>query len=237
MRLLACLLLIPALSSAQVPHTFSNGEVADAEQINQNFNYVLENASGGCTVEQVDNTAEISCADGSTAVIPGYGTVLIFPEGVIGEPPVVDINTGPIVIVDANDVVMGEHDPDPTNAFYRILLGENIGAFPVTYGYIGNDSASQSVQFTGRNHELLFAEPDCTGPIFSNGVFALVNNIRDGGFLVEGPAYTVLFKSRMASPGLCQNGEFPSESHLMKNYTPAPEILNAAYPVRIEQLP
>ncbi len=46
MRLLACLLLLPALSFAQVPHTFSNGDVAGAEQINQNFNYVLENASG-----------------------------------------------------------------------------------------------------------------------------------------------------------------------------------------------
>ena len=49
MRLLA-LLLLPALSFAQVPHTFQNGDVADADKINQNFNYVLENASGGCTV-------------------------------------------------------------------------------------------------------------------------------------------------------------------------------------------
>lgn len=37
MRLLACLLLLPALSFAQVPHTFQNGEVADAEKINENF--------------------------------------------------------------------------------------------------------------------------------------------------------------------------------------------------------
>ena len=32
MRLFAFVLLLPALSFAQVPHTFNNGEVADAEQ-------------------------------------------------------------------------------------------------------------------------------------------------------------------------------------------------------------
>ena len=37
MRILAFLLLLPALSFAQVPHTFQNGDVADAEKINQNF--------------------------------------------------------------------------------------------------------------------------------------------------------------------------------------------------------
>ena len=36
MRLLA-LLLLPALSFARVPHTFQNGDVADADKINQNF--------------------------------------------------------------------------------------------------------------------------------------------------------------------------------------------------------
>lgn len=37
MRLLTCLFLLPALSFAQVPHTFNNGDLADAEKINQNF--------------------------------------------------------------------------------------------------------------------------------------------------------------------------------------------------------
>ena len=97
MRLLTFLLLFPALSFAQVPHTFQNGAVADAEKINQNFNYVLENASGGCTVEQVDNTAEITCADGSTAVVPGYGTVIVVPEGEIGEAPPDTLPTGTVV--------------------------------------------------------------------------------------------------------------------------------------------
>ena len=88
---------------AQVPHTFNNGEVADAEKINQNFNYVLENASGGCTVEQVDNSAEITCADGSSAIVPGYGTVVLVPEGsASGVVPAEVINSGTITLVDGS---------------------------------------------------------------------------------------------------------------------------------------
>ena len=37
MRLFAFLLLLPALSFAQIPHTFNNGQVADADKINENF--------------------------------------------------------------------------------------------------------------------------------------------------------------------------------------------------------
>ena len=61
-KLFASLLMIlSSLVSAQELHTFSNGEVADAEKINENFQYVLENAtgSGGCSAEQ----------DGSSVVI------------------------------------------------------------------------------------------------------------------------------------------------------------------------
>ena len=96
---IACLVAVASLgwtafAAAQVPNTFNNGEVADADKINENFSYVLENASGGCTVEQVDNTAEITCADGSTAVVPGYGTVLVYPEGEIGEVPDLTVQHG-----------------------------------------------------------------------------------------------------------------------------------------------
>ena len=38
--LLTALLLLPALVSAQELHTFKNGEVADAEKINENFERV-----------------------------------------------------------------------------------------------------------------------------------------------------------------------------------------------------
>ena len=53
MRLLAFLLLLPALSFAQVPHAFNNGEVADADKINENFESINEriNAFGPAPTE------------------------------------------------------------------------------------------------------------------------------------------------------------------------------------------
>lgn len=103
MRLLAFLLLLPGSAFGQELHTFENGQVADAQKINDNFNYVLENASGGCTVQQVDNSAEITCADGTSAVVPGYGTVVIVPEGsASGEVPPEVISGGTITLVDGN---------------------------------------------------------------------------------------------------------------------------------------
>ena len=45
MRLFAFVLLLPALSLAQVPHTFNNGEVADAEKINANFGALSSDVS------------------------------------------------------------------------------------------------------------------------------------------------------------------------------------------------
>ena len=87
--LLATFLIAP-LVSAQELHTFSNGEVADAEKINENFQYVLENATGGgCSVEQIGNTAEVSCADGSNAVLAGYGAVIVYPGSIVYEPETV----------------------------------------------------------------------------------------------------------------------------------------------------
>jgi len=45
MRLLILLFLLPAVSVAQVPHTFNNGEVADAEKMNENFDSLAGNIS------------------------------------------------------------------------------------------------------------------------------------------------------------------------------------------------
>ena len=74
--LLLLLLIFPAFTSAQELHTFSNGEVADAEKINENFQYVLENAtgSGGCSAEQDGSSVVITCADGTSGVLASEGT-------------------------------------------------------------------------------------------------------------------------------------------------------------------
>ena len=102
--LFSLLLAFPVLASAQDLHTFSNGEVADAEKINENFQYVLENAtgSGGCSAEQDGSSVVITCADGTSGVLASEGTVVVYPEdGIVGESPVQSWPTGDIVWQDA----------------------------------------------------------------------------------------------------------------------------------------
>ena len=123
---LAILLLLPlsALAQTQVPNVFEDGTPATAAEVNENFQYVLENASGGCSVEQVDNTAEITCADGTTAVVPGYGTVVVYPEGQIGEVDPLSYDDGEIVVIDFNGVTVAKAIVDGNFAFENSILVE-----------------------------------------------------------------------------------------------------------------
>jgi len=71
-KLFASFLLISSsLVSAQELHTFSNGEVADADKINENFEALKSEiiGNGGCSVEQDEDSVNISCSDGTTAVL------------------------------------------------------------------------------------------------------------------------------------------------------------------------
>ena len=63
-KLIAALALLPTLALAQELHTFENGEVADADKLNESLQYILNNASGGCSATQQDNSVLIECADG-----------------------------------------------------------------------------------------------------------------------------------------------------------------------------
>ena len=109
--LLTLLLIFPSLSSAQELHTFSNGEVADAEKINENFEVLKSeiSGSGGCSAEQDGSSVIISCADGTSGVLAGAGTVVVYPEGgIVGDIPVQSWPTGTIVFEDDNGVVLAE---------------------------------------------------------------------------------------------------------------------------------
>ena len=70
-RSLVALSLLPlsALAQTQVPNVFEDGTPATAAEVNENFQYVLENASGGCSATQQDNSVLIECADGTSGVI------------------------------------------------------------------------------------------------------------------------------------------------------------------------
>ena len=76
--------------------------------MNENFQYVLENASGGCSATQQDNSVLIECADGTSGVIAGAGAVLLIPEGVVEETPDYSaVNVGEFYWADGNGVFLG----------------------------------------------------------------------------------------------------------------------------------
>ena len=72
MRLLAFLLLLPSLAFGQGLHTFENGEVADAQKINENFQALadeLNTLSNIPTLEGLDNGyIEVDCSVNADAL-------------------------------------------------------------------------------------------------------------------------------------------------------------------------
>ena len=63
----------------------------------------------------------ISCTDGSSGLLAGSGTVVVFSEGVIGESTTASVPAGAVVYVDAADVIVAEANTGFTPP--RIKLG------------------------------------------------------------------------------------------------------------------
>jgi len=236
---------VSAIAQTQVPNVFEDGTPASAAEVNANFQYVLENASGGCSVEQVDNTAEITCADGTTAVVPGYGTVVVYPEGLVGEAPPTEYDTGQIVAYDANDVVLGEVRLATSNGPLLYLDRDPDDVNDYRDGMLWLNDDAQTIVLTGtRNTGVWFLDDACQGSPFSQYKTQLIrygNSYFVADFDQVGEQ--LLFKS-YRRPAFqeyeaqdCISGDYVNTGYLTGSYTPAPEILNAAYPVRLEQLP
>ena len=237
--------LLPTAIAAQELHTFSNGEVADAEKINENFQYVLENAtnSGGCSAEQDGSNVVITCADGTSGVLASEGTVIVYPEGgIVGELPKVEYNAGQIVLIDADEVVLGSVVSNSDKCYVIRLRDFDVSRT----ARLCNNTAEESVRLSGGHYSAFFLEIDCKGmPFFDREGWIL--ELADGFWIVPWPlpqSDTLLLKSRRlgatsfsVSPGECVNEEIVKLVRPMVTYTPAPELLNAAYPVRLEQLP
>jgi len=64
-------------------------------------------AGTSCTVEQVESSAVITCEDGTSAALASAGTVVTYPEGLLGEVPPTNVPTGTIVLVDGGDTILG----------------------------------------------------------------------------------------------------------------------------------
>ena len=238
---------IPAI--ADELHVFTNGEVADADKINENFE-ILQASGGGCSAEQQDSTVVITCADGTSAVLASEGTVVVYPESVLGEPIDYEtLPTGEIVIMDANDVVLGV--AETSSYFYRleILLDEGDRKGDVA---MWNDSDLEAVGIgAASGFQIFYTDTECTSAPYTSLVYG--NNFGvidiDGDlFATNATQYqSVLFNSRRKS-GFKAGTYRPTsecitaEAVATRFNTLSPlvlpdEITNAAYPVRLEQLP
>jgi len=75
-NLLLALVLLPSLAFPQDLHRFSNGEITDAEKINENFNSLKSAINTG-----VENTQEDGAVYGSPVWIDSNGTLISGRDG------------------------------------------------------------------------------------------------------------------------------------------------------------
>ena len=244
----AFVLFLSSGVSGQVPHTFQNGQAADADKVNENFEYVLENASGGCSATQQDSNVLITCADGTSGVIAGAGTILVIPpEGVTGTVPDT-YDAGPIVVLDANGVLLGEGNKSnveewtvKTDTGNKLLLIEDLNGTSVT-PVSGGPLNNRTIFFTGL---------DCTGLGAIGQASDDITVNEEGYFIVDtasGALGSLLYRSAVSpiykrsdgviQGGPCGNGQFVAAGwYAVIEYFPADGILNAVAPLSLDQLP
>lgn|GEM_PF-2976147 len=213
-----------------------------------------ENGADGssCSVQEIDGGVIVSCTDGTSAVLANSGTVILVPEGVTGDAETFSYNTGDIVVVDDNGEVLARTIPSDT---------QQIQGFKVDLGFIQNvfwpravlynDAASSTVKLTsyddGAPPQLWYLTSDCSGPIWLSYDFG----VYDGDYFISDPSFpleTLLFGSRRLSDRYtsddavlpaseCKQVQFSGTARRGLVYSPATEIINAAFPARLEQLP
>lgn len=240
-KLLAALLALTAsaISTAQELHTFSNGEVADAEKINENFQYLL-NSGGGCSATQDGSSVVITCADGSSGVLASAGTVVSFADGAIGE-LIEEFNVGQIIVTDSNDVVLGPYIGEGQAGFLRLQVSEDpiliLELFAGESGVIFSSSAQIQA--------IYYDKLDCQGAPFSSErtaaeVVAGFGLTPNDVLYIE--ASSLQYQKKLTKSlylfGNCVNEDnVLSVAYLLREYEPAAEILNAVGPLKLEQLP
>lgn len=239
---------IPAI--ADELHVFTNGEVADADKINENFE-ILQASGGGCSAEQQDSTVVITCADGTSAVLASEGTVVAVLKAVVGE--LLDYETfptGDIVVVDNDDNILGKVDRNGDDWF---VIDIEVDTYSITLGLWNND-ADSSVVASGiiSSSNLYYTTPDCTSePVGGSAIRSYVYDIDqtlyvpseavDGQTLFYGKrntGYVSQFGRGYIGTGPCiEIEEARSNYGLLSRLVLPDEISEAAYPLRLKQLP
>ena len=191
-----------------------------------------------CSVTQDGSRAIISCNDGTSAVLASAGTVVTYPAG---QSPPVDIGefpTGEVVIIDAGNVVLARLYFKSGDNYYSYLNQPDETFFVIV---LTNDHVTSSVKISSEL-TVYFNELDCTGESFSVSI---------DNYVIEGPNSTyyaqssqtqkysqILKSSYDYSSGTCVNQELATaNARTVFPYYPAGEILNAAYPISLDQLP
>jgi len=237
--------------------TFKPGDVIKSSEINENFEYLEEQigsagdaASAQCSATQDAGNVVISCTDGSSAVLAGAGTVVTYPEGgVYGESPTQSWPSGDIVYIDAAGTILAKAKTLMSSTYAEI--GRGPLGWGIRAGFY-NDDDLQIVKFSNwTGTGVYYQTNDCTGQGFAlllNGAYDVID--LGGDYYIPDASFQntdLLFESRKTSDSVsvygyragleCTEGQFAASAVPVVTYTPAPEILNAVYPVKQEQLP
>ena len=196
---------------------FNNGEAADADDVNNNFNNHEQRIQSleqyqGCSATQDGSSVVITCADGSSGVLVSAGTVVVYPSGITGNADPITYNTGDIVVVDATDQVLGVV-VDQLNAgseFHAYYIELSINEYilkPLLYGQESTETVRLIPDGGGGSWTTAYwLTDDCTGPVWvapRNGEYQnLFANLGDGRFFapdIGASEERLLFNSRIVS--------------------------------------
>lgn len=242
------LLILSDFAFAQELHTFSNGEVADADKINENFNYVLEKASGGCSAKQEGSNVVITCPDGTSGVLAGTGSVYALPSSTEGSIPTIELPSGDVVVQDNDGVVLAKYYGGATDGqSYRVFLDSRDLVCLVNM----EETSSVTLHTCPNRYFAYFLSDDCSGdPLMSyhdrrallsiNGAYIaypLDVEYTVALSLSRKPSAWVTSNFNIYGEGTCETMESVIPAAPAVSYIPATEILEAAYPVSLYQFP
>ena len=259
----AFLYLIPTIVFADETqlNIFENGSVADANEVNANFQMLEERLqeieqSGSCSAQQDGSSVIITCPDGTSGVLASEGTILVYPVGVIGQVPVSQLPTGSFVVIDANDEVIAQLNtfgPDASGTLngpiFRVSLLPSISD-----SYLININNDQSVLLTSpTNQPVFYPTADCSGIPYSKGhTVGWLRDLGSEGFYTltsASPLYTFQAKSKRLTGSFevstftyypsepCESINIAVNAGPLSVFEPATKVIQAAYPLRVEQLP
>jgi hypothetical protein len=189
----------------------------------------------------------ITCEDGTSAAIASAGTVITYPEGLLGEVDPTIYPSGEIVVVDADGVILGELAGFSGDVQYATNLHSATG--PSILAYLINGPNGSVLFPGGGTTQLLYLDEDCIGTPFAIGSPQLLwlGEHNEYYVMANVPKDRILFQSVRDTSyirddgsvfiGTCRNEQNVLNAAPAVPYYPPPEILNAAYPIRAEQLP